>query len=133
MSDDPGRGIPTDLLLRMESIAAEMRAERDGGAALEPDQHAALEAGYVDGLRSRGWLRQTSAASLESLLDAVVVRDRDGSATLDVESNVTDQSYLVPGWGVTEVDPTAVGRGLAEDDAELLGDMRATGVPTGWE
>jgi len=133
MDEQAGRGIPDELLRQMDGIAAEMRAARNAGAALDGDQHAKLHAGYVEALRSRGWLQHVPPENLVNLLEVVVVRDPDGAAALDVESHVTDQAYLVPGWGAREVDPAEVGRGLAEDDGELLDDMRASGEITGWE
>ena len=41
--------------------------------------------------------------------------------------------WLVPGWGVSETDAAAVGRGLAEDEADLLDEAREQGEVTGWE
>ncbi len=117
----------------MEGLAAEMRGRREAGVPLDAEALAATIAGYVDGLRSRGWPQHVDPEQLDGVLDVVVVPEENGGDALDVESNVTDQSYLVPGWGVTETDPATVGRGLAEDDAELLDEARESGEATGWE
>src|SRR6185503_11495286 len=99
----------------MEQLAAGMRARRAAGTPLDADAHAELVAGYLDALRAQGWLRGVAPEKLDTALEVVVVDGDDGRPALDVESNVTDASWIVPGWGVTETDPAQVGRNLAED------------------
>jgi hypothetical protein len=70
---------------------------------------------------------------LADILQVVVTTGADGHDELDIESNVTDSVWSVPGWGVTERDPAVVGRTLAQDEAEFLEEMRDSGEVTGWE
>ena len=88
---------------------------------------------YVATLRENGWLREVDDEQLDGILDVRVMTDDDGRVALDVDSAVTGSVWGVPGWGVTETDPAAVGRGLAEDELEQLEAMRDAGGVTGWE
>ena len=78
-------------------------------------------------------MTQVEPERLDDLLVVVVMTGDDGAPALDIESNVTESVWSVPGWGVTERDPAVVGRTLAEDEAELLDAMRDAGELTGWE
>ena len=125
--------IVDELLQQMEPIRVEMQARRARGIPLDPTDHAALLGAYVETMRSRAWFGTVGPRELQTVLEILVLRDADGRAELDVESNVTGSVWSVPGWGVTETDPAAVGRGLAEDEADLLDDARDHGELTGWE
>ena len=133
MSSFIAQEIVDELLQRMEPIRVEMQPRRDCGTALPEADHAALVGAYVATLRERGWLRTVRPEELERLLEVLVLEDAAGNAELDVESTITGSVWSVPGWGVTETDPAAVGRGLAEDEADLLDDAREPGELTGWE
>src|SRR6266511_1725056 len=106
----------------MEPLRAQMQAQRDRGVPLDPAEHAALVDAYVDTMRARGWFQEVDADVLDGLLEVLVLTSDDGAAELDVESNVTGSVWSVPGWGVTETDAAGVGRGLADDEADLLDD-----------
>ena len=98
-----------------------------------PNFSAEMREAFVAELRSHGWLREVGPEQLDDILDVLVIRDDAGNAELHVESNITGSVIGVPGWGVTETDPALIGRGLAEDEADLLDDARDTGELTGWE
>jgi hypothetical protein len=133
VAPDGARAPLDDLLQRMDELAADMRAQRAAGTTLDADAHAAVTAAYIEALRCAGWLQHVAPEALDSILEVVVVTDKNGGRMLDVESNVTDASWYVPGWGVTETDPGTVGRNLAEDELELLEAAREEGEITGWE
>lgn len=133
MADPIAQDIVDELLRRMEPIAAEMRAQRARGVPLDAASFRALHGAFVDGLRARGWLRDVEPERLADVIHVLVVTDDDGNAELDVETEITGSVVAVPGWGVTETDAAAVGRGLAEDEADLLDDAREAGETTGWE
>jgi|RhiMethySRZTD1v2_1073278.scaffolds.fasta_scaffold114165_2 hypothetical protein len=133
MSDLFTQQIVDEVLHQMEPIRAQMQARRARGVPLDRSEHAALVGAYVDTMRSRGWFDTVGQRELETVLEILVLCDADGRLELDVESNVTGSVWSVPGWGVSETDPVAVGRGLAEDEADLLDDARDQGELTGWE
>src|SRR5262245_23410320 len=133
MAEHLAQDIVQELLRQMEPIRASMQAKRAEGMPLAPAEQAALVEAYVATMRSRGWFKTTAPEQLDEVLEVLVLRGEDGSAELDVESNVTGSVLSVPGWGVTETDAAAVGRGIAEDEADLLDDARENGELTGWE
>jgi len=122
-----------ELVAEVNAAGAAIRARREIAPPLEPAMAQLLVDGYVGALRAAGWLREVRDDQLDAILDVRVMTDDDGRVSLDVDSAVTGSVYGVPGWGVTETDPAAVGRGLAEDELELLEDMRDSGEVTGWE
>jgi hypothetical protein len=133
MSDLFAREIVDELLHQREPMRAPMQARRAHGVPLDRSEHAALVGAYVDTMRSRGWFDTVGQRELETVLEILARCGADGRLELDVESNVTGSAWSVPGWGVAETDPVAVGRGLAEDEADLLDDARDQGELTGWE
>jgi hypothetical protein len=113
-------------------MAGPARAARQAGTPLPADDIDAMTAAYLAAFREAGWFRQVDEVRLDGLLDVVVV-EYQGAPALDVDTEVTGAALIVPGWGVTETDPAAVGRGIAEDEIDLLEDARASGELTGWE
>ena len=122
-----------ELVAQVNASGAEIRARRDAAPALDPVTARVLVDAYVDALRAAGWLREVDDQALAGILDVRVITEDDGSIALDVDSAVTGSVWGVPGWGVTETDPAAVGRGLAEDELEQLEAMRDAGEVTDWE
>jgi hypothetical protein len=122
-----------ELLGAVNAAGAEIRAKREAAPALDPRIAQQIVDAYVAELRRRDWLTNVEPEQLEGILEIVVMTDDDGSESLDIESNVTESVWSVPGWGVTETDPAQIGRGLAEDEADLLEAMRDAGEDTGWE
>jgi hypothetical protein len=127
-------GSIVDQMVEAVSAAGDrIRAQREAAPPLDAPTAQLLTDAYVHELRAHGWLREVSREQLDDILDVVVMTGTDGSSSLDVDSSVTGSVYEVPGWGVTETDPEQIGRGLAEDELELLEDMREAGEVTGWE
>jgi len=127
-------GALVDQLVDAVTAAGErIRAQREAAPPLDPTTAKLLTDAYVAELRAHGWLTAVTPEQLDGILDIVVMTGSDGSVSLDIDSSVTGSVMAVPGWGVTETDPVPVGRGIAEDDLELLEDMRDAGEITGWE
>jgi hypothetical protein len=123
-----------DQLVDAVSAAGDrIRAQRESAPPLDAPTAKLLTDAYAAELRAHGWLTEVSPEQLDGMLEIVVMTESDGSASLDIDSNVTGSVWGVPGWGVTETDPAQVGRGLAEDELEILEDMREAGEITGWE
>ena len=125
--------VAQEILKMMAPMVADIQARIASGVPLDPEPLRAMREAFVAELRSRGWLRDVGSEQLADILDVLVIRDDAGNAELHVESNVTGSVIGVPGWGVTETDPALIGRGLAEDEADLLDDARDEGELTGWE
>ena len=121
------------LVEQVKAAGAEIRAQREAAPRLDSATAQVLVDAYVAALREHGWLREVDDEQLDRILDVRVMTDDDGSVALDVDSAVTGSVWGVPGWSVTETDPAAVGRGLAEDELEQLDAMRDAGEVTGWE
>ncbi len=121
------------LVEQVTAAGAEIRARREVAPRLDPATARVLVDAYVAALREHGWLREVDGEQLDGILDVRVMTDDDGRVALDVDSAVTGSVWGVPGWGVTETDPAAVGRGLAEDELEQLVAMRDAGEVTGWD
>jgi hypothetical protein len=121
-----------ELVAKVQQLAAPMNAARDAGTPLDPAALAAMTDAYIAAFRAAGWFREVTAEQLDGLLEVVVV-DYRGEPALDVQTEVTGGAMIVPGWGVSETDPAEVGRGIAEDEIELLDDARDSGELTGWE
>jgi len=130
MTDPPPNGLD-ELLAVLEPLAAEARAERARGVPLDPEVHGLLTHGFVGALRARGWLQHVDPDRLVGVLEVVVVDEPDGGQTLHVDSGITDGTVAVPGWRIG--DAATVGRGLGDDEADLLDAARADGDTTGWE
>jgi hypothetical protein len=122
-----------ELVAQVNAAGAEIRTRREVAPPLDAMTARVLVDAYVGALRDAGWLREVDDGQLDGILDVRVMTDDDGSVSLDVDSAVTGSVWGVPGWGVTETDAAAVGRGLAEDELEHLEDMREAGEVTGWE
>jgi len=122
-----------ELVDAVNAAGAEIRAKREAAPPLDAAIAQEIVDAYVAELRSLGWLTQVEPEQLDGILEIVVMTEDDGSASLDIESNVTESVWGVPGWGVTETDAAKIGRGLAQDEAELLDEMRDAGEATGWE
>jgi hypothetical protein len=121
------------LVESVNAAGAEIRARREAAPPLDATTTRAIIDAYVAELRTRGWLTEVDPEQLEDILQIVVLADADGGRSLDIESDVTASVYDVPGWGVSETDPVKIGRGLGQDEAELLEAMRDSGEATGWE
>jgi hypothetical protein len=126
-------GLVDDLVAQVNAAGAEIRARREAAPALDPAIAQVVVDAFVAELRAQGWLTTVPPERLPGILEIVVMTEDDGSLALDVDSAVTGSVWGVPGWGVTETDPAAVGRGLAEDELEMLEAMRDAGEITGWE
>jgi hypothetical protein len=122
-----------ELVGAVTEAGAEIRARREAAPALDPAVAQVITDAYVAELRTLGWLTEVDPEQLDGILEIVVMTEPDGSESLDVDSNVTESVWGVPGWGVTETDPVQIGRGLAQDEAEFLEAMRDAGEVTGWE
>ena len=122
-----------ELVAQVNAAGAQIRAQREAAPALDAATTKVLVDAYADALRAAGWLREVDEDQLDGILDVKVMTDDDGRVALDVDSAVTGSVWGVPGWGVTETDAAAVGRGLAEDELEQLEAMRDDGEITGWE
>jgi hypothetical protein len=121
------------LVESVNAAGAQIRARREAAPPLDVTTTRVVIDAYVAELRALGWLTEVDPEQLEGILAIVVMTDADGARSLDIESNVTESVYHVPGWGVSETDSAKIGRGIAQDDAELLEAMREAGEPTGWE
>jgi hypothetical protein len=122
-----------ELVGAVTEAGAEIRARREVAPALDPAVAQVITDAYVAELRTLGWLTEVDPEQLDGILEIVVMTEPDGSESLDVDSNVTESVWGVPGWGVTETDPVQIGRGLAHDEAVFLEAMRVAGEVTGWE
>ncbi len=122
-----------ELVGAVNAAGAEIRAKREAAPRLDPAVAQQIIDAYVDALRVHGWLTQVDPEQLDGILEIIVMTEDDGSQSLDIDSNVTESVWGVPGWGVTETDPAKIGRDLAEDEVELLEAMRDAGEATGWE
>lgn len=125
--------IVDELVDAVSAAGDRIRAQREAAPPLDAPTAKLLTDAYVAELRTHGWLTEVSSEQLDGMLEIVVMTESDGSASLDIDSSVTGSVWGVPGWGVTETDPVQVGRGLAQDELELLEDMREAGEVTGWE
>jgi hypothetical protein len=122
-----------ELVGAVNAAGAEIRAKREAAPPLDPAVARVIVDAYLAELRALGWLTEVEPEQLDGILEIVVMTEDDGSESLDVESNVTESVWGVPGWGVTETDPVQIGRGLAQDESEFLEAMRDAGEVTGWE
>jgi hypothetical protein len=127
-------GSIVDQLVDAVSAAGDrIRAQREAAPPLDAPTAQLLTDAYVTELRAHGWLTAVTPEQLDGILEIVVMTGSDGATSLDIDSNVTGSVWGIPGWGVSETDPVQVGKGLAEDELEILEDMRDAGEVTGWE